>query len=119
MIFPNRGKECIEISKIMKKLSKQPFEKMNCNNLKKGCIVSYELGELINFIVFDVVSHENGKKPYKTIYESRKKLAMMGIADLIIQLRFLCIEYGWEFDNIQKMGLEHRVERQKEILGIY
>lgn len=37
------------------------------------------------------------------------------MADLLIQLRFLCLEFGWSFDDIQKQGLEHRIERQKEI----
>lgn len=119
MIFPNKGKECIEITKEINKLAKQPFEKMKCNNLKKGCILSYELGELINFIVFDVVSHEDGKKPDNNIYEARKRLGKMGLSDLLIQLRFICYEFGWDFDTLQKEGLEHRIERQKEIEKSY
>lgn len=115
MIFPENGKECIEITKEIVKLYKQPFEKTKCNNLKKGCILSYELGELINFIVYNHVSQENGKVRDEQIYKAKERLAKMGLGDLLIQLRFLCIDNGWDIDNIQRDALNHRKERQKEI----
>ena len=116
MIFPNKQTECIEITKKIRKLDKQPFEKGKCNLYKKGCILSYELGELVNFLTFYQVSKEPGKTPPSdSIMKARENLGKMGMADLLIQLRFLCLEFGWSFDDIQKQGLNHRIERQKEI----
>ena len=115
MIFPNNGKECIEITKAIRKLDKQPFEKIPCNFYKKGCIISYELGELINYLTFYQVSREPGKIIDPNLSKAREELGKMGMADLLIQLRFICLEFGWSFDDIQKQGLEHRIERQKEI----
>lgn len=115
MIFPNKGTEYIEITKEIKKLDKQPFEKVKCNLYKKGCILTYELGELIHYLTYYRVIKEPGKIEDKNISKGREELGKQGMADLLIQLRFLCLEFGWSFDDVQKQGLEHRIERQKEI----
>lgn len=119
MIFPEKGKECVEITKEIVKLYKQPFEKRKTQQLKRGCILSYELGELINFIVYNDVSQEDDKVRDETIFRSKERLAKMGLGDLLIQLRFLCINHGWDIDTIQRDALNHRIERQKEIEGSY
>lgn len=119
MIFPENGKEYVEITKEIKKLHRQPFEKKKCNDLKRGCILSYELSELIQFIVYDHVSQEDGKERDESIFKGKESLAKMGLGDLLIQLRFLCIDNGWDIDNIQRDALNHRKERQKEIEGSF
>jgi len=111
MIFPNKGKECIEITKELKRLHKQPFEKDKRMSLKRAAIISYELGELNHFLVYDDFSDN------EMLLKSYGELAKHAMGDLVIQLRMICLDQGWEFDLIQKQGLEHRKERQKEIIS--
>jgi len=115
MIFPENGKECLEISKIIKKLASQPFEKIKCNQFKKAAIINYEVQELTHFLVYDGVSKEGNKIRDETLHKPKESLAKMGLGDLLIQLRFICYEHGWDIDTIQRDALNHRIERQKEI----
>ncbi len=119
MIFPEKGKECIEISKIIKKLASQPFEKIKCNQYKKAAIINYEVQELTHFLVYDAVSQEGSKIRDEEIHKPKESLAKMGMGDLLIQLRFIAYEHGWDFDSIQRDALNHRIERQKEIEESY
>jgi len=115
MIFPEKGKECLEISKIIKKLASQPFEKTKCNQLKKAAIINYEVQELTHFLVYDTVSQEGKKIRDEELHKPKESLAKMGLGDLLVQLRFICYEQGWDIDTIQRDALNHRIERQKEI----
>ena len=115
MIFPDKGKECVEISKEIKKLARQPFEKNKCNQYKKAAIINYEVQELTHYLVNDVVSQEDNKKRDESIHKPKEALAKMGMGDLLIQLRFIAYNQGWDFDSIQRDALNHRIERQKEI----
>ena len=119
MIFPDRGKECVEISKEIKKLARQPFEKHKCNQYKKAAIINYEVQELTHYLVYDGVSQEDNKIRDESIHAPKEALAKMGMGDLLIQLRFIAYEKGWDFDSIQRDALNHRIERQKEIEESY
>lgn len=119
MIFPEKGKECIEITKEIKKLAKLTFEKHKCQEFKRAAIINYEVQELTHFMVYDTVSQEDNKERDEIIHKPKEDLAKMGMGDLLIQLRFYAYHKGWDIDSIQRDALNHRKERQKEIETSY
>ena len=119
MIFPENGKECLEITKEIKKLARHNFEKHKCQNFKRAAIINYEVQELTHFMVYDEVSQEDDKERDERIHKPKELLAKMGMGDLIIQLRFYAYKMGWDIDTIQRDALNHRIERQKEIEESY
>ena len=74
-------------------------------------IIDYELGDLCRATVyaqcFDSCTFK-GKKLNDNVIMGEGKLAM---ADLLIQLNFYCLEVGWDFNELRKLGLVHLKER--------
>ena len=108
MFFLNRGKEVVEITKELRRLlNKEPQMENRC--IMRAAIMGYELGPIQQFAVY------NGRlKMSEGRLRGYEENAKLGMADLITQCRMMCLENGWNFDEIQKMGLDHLKERQKE-----
>ena len=70
------------------------------------CILTYELGRMINSAYYSIRFPED-----KSIH---LKLAKIEMGDLITQIQMFCQEVGWDFDEVRKEGLEHIKERYKE-----
>ncbi len=87
------------------------------NEFFRTNIIMYELGDLCRAIVYskrfkdsDKILFRDGFKNCDTIL-SEGKLAM---ADMITQLRMLCISLNWSFDELSELGIKHLEERQKD-----
>lgn len=108
MIFLKRGKEVCEITKELRRLlNREPPMENRC--IMRAAIMGYELGPIQQYAVY------NGRLQMDAVlmkgYEENAKL---GMADLITQCRMMCLEMGWNFDDIQKQGLDHLKERHVE-----
>lgn len=123
-----------EIQEMRKKRRELPKEKLTLNfesmlqELKKNeptsdnlffrtNIIMYEFGDLCRSIVYaerfkntDKPLFRNGFKDNSTIL-AEGKLAM---ADMITQIRMLCLSLGWNFNELSELGIQHLEERQKE-----
>lgn len=123
-----------EIQENRKKQRELPKEKLSLNfehyikELKKNepssnneffrtNIIMYEFGDLCRAIVYanrfkniDKTMFRDGFKDNQTIM-SEGKLAM---ADMITQLRMLCVTLEWNFDKLSELGIKHLEERQKD-----
>jgi len=87
------------------------------NEFFRTNIIMYEFGDLCRAIVYaqrfknsDKIMFRDGFKNCDTIL-SEGKLAM---ADMITQLRMLCVSLNWSFDELSELGIKHLEERQKD-----
>lgn len=110
MIFPNRGKDSIEITKELRALRRVEPSNSPQRTILRSAIMGYELGDIQKFAV--KYAQQNLDSNIKKGLEENAKL---GMADLVIQLRMFCEDMGWEFDSIQALGLEHLKERHEEL----
>lgn len=109
MFFLKNGKEVVQISKELRRLRNQEPQSSDTKNIIRTNIMGYELGAIQEFTTKNA---QNGLDPViKKGYEANAKL---GMADLIIQCRMLCLDNYWEFDEIQKLGLQHLKERHED-----
>ena len=109
MFFLHRGKEVVEISKELRRLHNQEPPHTNTTKIIRTNIMGYELGAIQQF-----TTKNNQKSLDPIIKKGLEEEAKLGMADLIITCRMLCIDNFWSFDEIQKLGLEHLKERHKE-----
>lgn len=75
----------------------------NSNKFFRLSIILYELGDLAKSLVYAERFEDYPKGDAKT-----------AMADLIIMLHTLCIEQGWDFDELHRFGLERLKERYRE-----
>ena len=87
------------------------------NEFFRTNIIMYEFGDLCRAIVYanrfkntDKIMFRDGFKDVNIIM-SEGKLAM---ADMITQLRMLCVSLNWNFDEVSELGIKHLEERQKD-----
>jgi len=106
MFFRNNGKRVIEITKILRGLLAQEPPCSPHRKIMRGAIMGYELGDIQKYTTKD--SQHNLPVNIKKGLEENAKL---GMADIIIQCRMLCLDCHWNFDEIQELGLEHLKER--------
>lgn len=77
------------------------------NNLEgRLCILSYELGRMINSAYYSIRFPKD-----KAIH---LKLAKIEMGDLITQIQILCQELNWDFEEVRREGLSHIKERYEE-----
>lgn len=69
-----------------------------------------------------ILQHQIGEAGY-AIMKSRRfpddeagylAAAKLGVADAMVQIEMLCLDLGWNPDEIKKMGLQHTWERFKD-----
>jgi len=75
----------------------------NSNKFFRLSIILYELGDLAKNLVYAERFDDFPKGDGKT-----------AMADLITMLHALCIEMGWDFEEIRRLGLERLKERYAE-----
>ena len=76
----------------------------------RGCICGYELGDIQRALLMN--SRTGIDSNVRHGYLENGKL---GMADLITQLRMICVTLGWSFKDIQDMGMTHLKERHVEL----
>jgi len=76
------------------------------NQFFRLAIILYELGDLAKNLVY-AARFPN----CSSAYEKEAKLA---VADLIIMTHALCIEKGWDFEELRLLGLQRLRERYRE-----
>lgn len=69
-----------------------------------------------------ILQHQIGEAGY-CIMKSRRfpddeagylAAAKLGVADTMVQLEMLCLDLGWQPDEIKRMGLQHTWERFRD-----
>ena len=109
-IWLKRGREEVEITKDLSKLRRSEPPNSPQKMILRSNIMGYELGAIQQFTTKN--SQENLPDHIK---QGLKDEARLGMADLLIQCRMLCLDIsGWNFDEIQKLGLDHRKERHED-----
>ena len=76
------------------------------NQFFRLAIILYELGDLAKNLVY-----ATRFPSYSSAHEKDAKLAA---ADLITMIHALCIEKGWDFEELRLLGLNRLKERYKE-----
>jgi len=110
MFWLNRGKDEVEITKELMKLRRAEPSVTPAKLILRTNIMGYELGAIQEFSTKNSQEHLP-----EYIKQGLKDEAMLGMADLIIQCRMLCLDIPmWNFDVIQKMGLDHLIERHED-----
>lgn len=110
MFFLNNGKEVVEISKELRRLRNQERPSSATKNIIRTNIMGYELGAIQQF-----ATRNSQKNLDPRIIKEHELNAQMGMADLITQCRMLCLDMYWNFDEIQKLGLDHLKDRHEEL----
>jgi len=110
MIFINNGRKVVEITKQLKKIRSQEPKNDKFTPIIRALIVGYEIGDIQRYV--KIRAQENLSDGIKKGYEQNAKL---GLADAVIQLRLLCMDLGWNFDDLQYLGLKHLKERFVEL----
>ena len=108
MIFKNGT--CTDLKKEFVALHREEPTVNNKRLVMRGSIMGYELGDIQKFVVKN--SQENLDEKIKKALGANAKL---GMADLLAQCYMLCLDLGWDFEDIQLLGLEHLKERHVEI----
>jgi len=93
----------------LKELRKYEPPPSNQKNILRCCIMGYELGDIQRAIKTN--SMENIDFVIKQGHIENGKL---GMADLITQLKMLCLDIGWNYKEIEKMGVDHLIERHED-----
>lgn len=110
MLWLDRGKTVVDITKELIKLRKNEPPNSPFKSVMRSNIMGYELGAIQEFTAKN--TQENLPQHIKL---GLKDEAMLGMADLITQCRMLCLDTpGWNFDKIQKLGLDHLKERHED-----
>ncbi|ADI73542.1 hypothetical protein Metev_0636 [Methanohalobium evestigatum Z-7303] len=110
MIFPNNGNRTVEITKSLKKIRRLEPPKNKQQLVTRAAIMGYELGDLQQFAVYNARSNMDPQ-----ILGSYRDNAKLALSDLLIQARMVCMDMGWDFDEVQELGLQHLQERMSEI----
>ena len=100
----------IDVKKEFKALHVSEPAVTNSRKVMRTSIMGYELGDIQKFAVKNSQEHLDIK--IKKALEANAKL---GMADLIAQCHMFCLDFGWDFEAIQLLGLEHLRERHVEI----
>jgi len=77
-------------------------------------IIEYELGDLSRATVYAQCFNSCTFKEKKINDKAIMGEGKLAMADLLIQLNFYCLEVGWSFDELRKLGLQHLKERYKD-----
>jgi len=78
-------------------------------HLLRASILSYEMGDLNRYLV------KLGQVNLPTdIINGMRSDAKLAMADMIMQLRMVCFDLGWCFDEIQWLGIQHLRERHED-----
>lgn len=110
MFWLKRGREEVEITKELEKLRRAEPPNSTHKMILRTNIMGYELGAIQEF-----TSKNSQEQLPDYIKQGLKDEAMLGMADLITQCRMLCLDVDdWNFDEIQKLGLDHLKERHKD-----
>ena len=100
-----------DIVNTLKKLKEnEPHAEVEKTLILRGCICGYELGDIQRAIL---MNSRKGLLP--TVRNGYLENGKLGMADLITQLRMICIEMNWSFKDIQALGIEHLKERHTEL----
>lgn len=100
-----------DIANTLKKLKEnEPHVDMYKTLIMRGCICGHELGDLQKALMKN--SQHSLNPDVKNGHLENGKL---GMADLITQLRMICIEMGWSFKDIEALGIQHLKERHVEL----
>jgi len=100
----------VEITKELFALRKLEPGSSPMRSILRTNIMGYELGAIQEF-----TSKNSQERLPEHIKQGLKDEAMLGMADLITQCRMLCLDIpGWNFDEIQKLGLDHLKERHED-----
>ncbi len=111
MLFKNGN--VVDINKEFKTLHIEEPVSTDMRKILRTNIMGYELGHIQQFTNNN--AHESLDSKTKKVFEGNAKL---GMADLIAQCRMLCLDCGWDFDDIQLMGLDHLKERHDDFKKI-
>jgi len=108
----------IQASSFERRLQKLKNNEPTSDNLFfRTNIIMYEFGDLCRSIVYSERFKNNNKTLFRNGFKdtnvilSEGKLAM---ADMITQLRMLCLSLGWNFDDLSELGIKHLEERQQD-----
>lgn len=104
MIISENG-DFVEITKTLKKLRRLDKTSLTA----RTTIMGYELGSIQEYAIRKV-QKDFDPNVLKVLEENAK----LGMADLITTCRMFSLDCGWDFDEIQKLGLEHIQERFKD-----
>ena len=112
-----KGKSVSDIENKLIELKKN--EPTSDNEFFRTNIIMYELGDMCRAIVYAERFKNSNKTLFKdgfkepSIILAEGKLAM---ADMITQLRMLCLTLKWDFDELSNLGVKHLEERQKDYI---
>lgn len=108
MIFKNGT--CVDLKKEFIALHRDEPAATNQRIVMRSSIMGYELGDIQKF----AVKNSQEKLDIK-IKKALGANAKLGMADLLAQCYMFCLDNGWDFEEIQLLGLEHLKERHVEI----
>ena len=109
MFWLNRGRVEVGITKELRILrAREPGDSPGKRILRTN-IMGYELGNIQEYTTKNSQKHLD-----PMIKKGLEENAKLGMADLITQCRMLCLDAGWDFDKIQKLGLDHLKERHED-----
>lgn len=98
------------IKRLMDIKDKEPYTDDARTLIMRGCICGYELGAIQQAIMRNSAEHLD-----PVVKAGHMANAKLGMADLIVQLRMICITLNWSFKDIQDMGINHLKERHAEL----
>ena len=79
------------------------------NQFFRMSIIGYELGDLHRAIAYSARFKDDEKM--RIAHLANGKLAM---ADLLTQLDLLCLTFGWDFNKLRRLGIDHLRERHDD-----
>lgn len=77
----------------------------------RGNILSYAVGSINRYIV-----RKLSKDMPKEILKGHEDMAKLRMSTLLAQCHMLCIELGWNYNQIELLGYEHLKERQEDLI---
>ncbi len=103
--------------KILKELKKN--EPTSDNLFFRTNIIMYEFGDLCRSIVYSERFKDNNNTLFRDGFKNTNTILSEGklaMADMITQLRMLCLSLEWNFDELSEIGVKHLEERQKDYI---
>ena len=98
----------VEITKELKIIRRsEPYTKGR--SVTRAAIIFYEFGSGAEYL-----AKEQQKNLPDPIKKGLGENAKLGMADTLIQCQMICLDHGWDFDEIRILGLEHLKERKKD-----
>ena len=97
---------------VIKLTDEMPAGAMPMDELHTCNIMTYELGAVVNGLVY--ARHKRSWGDVKGA-NAREKSARINLADLITQCRLLAEQMDWPWFELEKDGQERFFERMKEI----